>query len=242
MSVKVLYSGALHPSNHRCGRTGPGSLHELVSTADNSPQAPAAPDAIGARLRAAREERDMSVRALARSIGVSPSLISQIENGKANPSVGSLYAIASALGISLDGLFFDSHHSPIDGRARANSSSVVLRATDRPSIDLASGVRWERLTPGPDPDVDFLFVTYQVGGASCPPDALMRHSGREYGMLISGQLGATIGFDTYHLWPGDSIVTDSTTPHRFWTIGDEPAVLVWAVVGRGGDPRADFDR
>jgi mannose-6-phosphate isomerase-like protein (cupin superfamily) len=117
---------------------------------------------------------------------------------------------------------------------------VVLRAGDRSTIDLASGVRWERLTPTADQNVDFLFVTYAVGGESCPPDALMRHAGREYGLLLSGQLGATIGFETYHLYPGDSIVADSTTPHRFWTIGDEPAVLVWAVVGRGGDPRAQF--
>ena len=89
--------------------------------------------------------------------------------------------------------------------------------------------------------MDFLFVTYDVGGASCPPDVLMRHSGREYGLVISGHLGATIGFDSFELGPGDSIVADSTTPHRFWTIGDEPAVVVWTVVGRAGDPRANFD-
>jgi transcriptional regulator with XRE-family HTH domain len=203
-------------------------------------QTPPVPDTIGARLRAAREERGMSVRSLARQIGVSPSLISQIENGKANPSVGSLYSLASALGISMDALFFNAHRASDSRSPVVWSDEVVLRTSDRAVIELASGVRWERLTPTPDADVDFLFVTYAVGGESCPPDALMRHSGREYGLLLSGQLGATIGFDTYHLTPGDSIVADSTTPHRFWTIGDEPAVLVWAVVGRAGDPRSDF--
>jgi transcriptional regulator with XRE-family HTH domain len=200
------------------------------------------PEAIGARLRAAREDREMSVRSLARSIGVSPSLISQIENGKANPSVGSLYAIVTALGISLDQLFYDAEQaSGPNARPRSGASDdVVLRRGDRPSVELDNGVRWERLTPLPDRDVDFLYVTYEVGGESCPPDALMRHSGREYGLVLSGQLGATIGFESYHLHPGDSIVANSTTPHRFWTIGDEPAVLVWAVVGRAGDPRADF--
>lgn len=202
----------------------------------------ALPEAIGSRLRAAREEHEMSVRALAASVGVSPSLISQIENGKANPSVGSLYSIVSALGISLDQLFSNGQPSDGDGAPRRSGSSddVVLRRADRLSVDLASGVRWERLTPTADPNVDFLFATYAVGGESCPPDALMRHSGREYGILLSGQLGATIGFETYHLGPGDSIVADSTTPHRFWTIGDEPAVVVWTVVGRAGDARADF--
>jgi transcriptional regulator with XRE-family HTH domain len=200
------------------------------------------PEVFGARLRAAREERQISVRSLARTVGVSPSLISQIENGKANPSVGTLYLIVSALEISIDSLFSE-REAPASAavpQMTGRSDRVVLRKANRPSVDLASGVRWERLTPTPDADVDFLYVTYEVGGASCPPDALMRHSGREYGLVLSGHLGATIGFETYELAPGDSIVTDSTVPHRFWTIGDEPAVLVWTVVGRAGDPRGDF--
>jgi transcriptional regulator with XRE-family HTH domain len=183
----------------------------------------------------------MSVRSLARSIGVSPSLISQIETGKANPSVGTLYAIVTALGISLDQLFSDgdAEHT-VDARPD-RSDDVVLRAEHRPTVELASGVRWERLTPRPDREVDFLYAIYAVGGESCPPDALMRHSGREYGLVLSGRLGATVGFESHELGPGDSIVADSTTPHRFWTIGDEPAVVVWTVVGRAGDPRAIFN-
>src|SRR5882757_403798 len=62
---------------------------------------------VGAGLRKHREEAGMSLRALAREVGVSPSLISQIEHGKATPSVATLYAIVSELGISLDELFFD---------------------------------------------------------------------------------------------------------------------------------------
>src|SRR6201999_4283316 len=62
---------------------------------------------VGEGLRKHRQEAGMSLRALAREIGVSPSLISQIEHGKATPSVATLYAIVSELGISLDELFFD---------------------------------------------------------------------------------------------------------------------------------------
>ena len=190
------------------------------------------PAFMAANLRARREEAGMSVRALARIVGVSPSLISQIELGKANPSVGTLYAIVTALGLSLDELFAApaaSGASPPD--------DAVLRAADRRRLDLDTGVRWERLTPSPDPDVDFLHVTYPVGGESCPPDALMRHAGREYGLVLSGGLGATVGSESYELEPGDSIVLDSMTPHRFWTIGEEPSVVVWTVIGRGGDAR-----
>jgi transcriptional regulator with XRE-family HTH domain len=217
----------------------------MISTPTPTDSTPRVSERVGARLREGRKQRGLSVRALAGSLGVSPSLISQIERGKANPSVGTLYAIVQELDISLDDLFSDTNRptttTATDPKPPQHQPDIVLRAPDRASVDLASGVRWERLTPTPDPNVDFLYVTYAVGGASCPPDAVMRHSGREYGLVLSGRLGATIGFDTYELEPGDSIVSDSTTPHRFWTIGDQPAIVVWTVVGRAGDPRTNFN-
>jgi transcriptional regulator with XRE-family HTH domain len=205
---------------------------------------PGIPPVVAARLRAHREDRGMSARSLAKEVRCSPSLISQIENGRANPSVATLYAIVSALGISLDELFADPEPSNGDRpqtAAQRVERGMILRGDRRPSISLGSGVHWERLTPTTDPDVDFLYVTYDVGGASCPPDALMRHNGREYGLVLAGRLGATVGFESFELDPGDSIVLPSTTPHRFWTIGDEPSTVVWTVVGRTGDPRANFE-
>ena len=61
---------------------------------------------IGDRLRATRQERGLSLRELAERLGVSPSLISQVETGRARPSVSTLYAIASELNVSLDELLF----------------------------------------------------------------------------------------------------------------------------------------
>lgn len=202
-------------------------------------------DSIGPRLRLRRQRKGISLRALAREVGVSPSLVSQIEQSKANPSVGTLYAIVTALGISLDELFVEDEGAARDaeeGDAAGGRSppppmppSPVLRMRDRPVLRLATGVEWQRLSAAPEPDVDFLLVTYDVNGASCPADALMRHNGREYGLVLEGRLGATVGFETHELATGDSIVFDSGTPHRFWTIGDEPCVVVWTVIGRSGD-------
>src|ERR1700759_2672922 len=62
---------------------------------------------VGEGLRKHRQEAGMSLRALAREVGGSPSLLSQSEHGKPTPSVAPLYAIVSELGISLDELFFD---------------------------------------------------------------------------------------------------------------------------------------
>ena len=104
--------------------------------------------------------------------------------------------------------------------------------TNRPKIELGSGVSWERLAPKPDPNIDFLYLIYGVGGESTPANALLRHSGQEFGYVLSGRLQVTIGFNTYELGPGDSIGFECTTPHRFANVGDEPVHAIWFVVGR----------
>ena len=189
---------------------------------------------LGPRIRRARAAAGLTVRKLAARIDVSPSLISQIERGRATPSVATLWAIATELGLPVGDLFSDTE-AALGGPA---SSTPVQQRQTRSAITLASGVRWERLTPGPDHDVDFVYVVYPVGSESCPPDALSQHGGKEYGYVISGKLGVQIGFDEYALRAGDSISFDSQRPHRLWAIGKEPAVGVWAVVNRDGDERA----
>lgn len=231
-----------------------GAANDAVSTrADARPAGSGLPAPVGERLRAHREKAGLSLRGLARNVGVSPSLISQIEHGKAAPSVGTLYAIVSELRISMDELFFDEPVGPGDQPEvpasdlpprgsdgwRVPSEGPVLRQRNRLSLTLDTGVRWERLTASHDPNVDFLHCTYPVGAESCPADALMSHTGAEYGLVLSGRMGATVGDESYELGPGDSVAFDSTTPHRLWTIGDEPAIVVWTVVGRADDPRLD---
>ncbi len=194
------------------------------------------------RLRSRREEKGISIRTLAQRIGVSPSLVSQIETGKVNPSVGTLVAITTELDLSLAELFSepDTGEATNEADPASHPGSPVLREGSRLSFQLESGVSWDRLTPDAEDEVDFLYVVYAVGGASCPPDALMRHHGREYGLVLSGRLGATVGFENHELGPGSSIVFNADTPHRLWTIGDEPATAVWTIIGRDGDQREPF--
>jgi transcriptional regulator with XRE-family HTH domain len=186
-------------------------------------------DGVGQRLRSERERHGVSLRELARRLAISPSALSQIETGRSRPSVGTLYAIVSELDMSLDELF----GSPRAAVAPATGAGVVQRRDERKRIDLESGVRWERLTPTPEPDADFLYVVYEVGGASSRRGTHMRHMGREYGLVLSGRLRVTIGFDEEHeLGPGDSIAFESSRPHRLENTGNEPVEAIWFVVGR----------
>jgi len=199
-------------------------------------------EGIGARLRDERTRAGISQRELARRLGLSPSLISQLESGLSKPSVGTLYAIVTELDLSLDMLLRGADHSPSLGKSTKAGTgnggpSPLVHPDDRQAIDLASGVRWEQLSPDTDHGVDFLHAVYAVGGASTPDESLMRHDGREYGYIISGRLGIQLGFESYELEPGDSIGFDSTQPHRLFNIGDEPVHAVWFVVGRSNDHR-----
>jgi transcriptional regulator with XRE-family HTH domain len=192
---------------------------------------------VGSRLRSAREDRGISLRELARRVGVSPSLVSQIELDRVNPSVSTLYALVTELGMTMSDVFGDGPATQWI-RARSDDDSLVARPETRRVINLASGVRWERLTPHSDPDVEFLHVMYPVGAESCPEDALVTHGGREYGYITGGTLGVRVGFDEYELGPGSSIAFDSSSPHRLWAVGDQPVHAVWVVIGRAADPRA----
>ena len=203
--------------------------------------------AMGDHLRAARRRRHLSLRDLAGRIGLSPSLISQVETGRARPSVSTLYAIANELDVSLDELLFNDADRagrngeppltvvPVEPSPSATATGdgpPVQRSHDRKVIRLASGVVWERLTTDSVPGIDFLYVTYEVGGASSPEHEFQRHGGHEWGFVISGRLGVAIGFEEHELGPGDSISIDSTVPHRLYNRGTVPVHGIWFVLGR----------
>jgi uncharacterized cupin superfamily protein len=97
-------------------------------------------------------------------------------------------------------------------------------------IDLASGVRWERLTPSSDDRTDFLEVVYKPDGHSTDERRALRHDGYEYGLILSGTLQANVGFERLELGPGDSIAFDSAIPHEYWNRTDRDVRAVWVVV------------
>jgi transcriptional regulator with XRE-family HTH domain len=200
---------------------------------------------LGPRLREVRVSRGLSVRELARRVGCSGSLISQIERGVSVPSVGVLYSLATELGSSLDYLLFGSGAGPGAGPGGGGAAAVpglrelsppppiVQRGDSRKIIDLASGVRWERLTPQSEAMTDFLEVIYSPGGHSTDERRPLRHDGREYGLVISGTLTANVGFESYQLGPGDSIAFDSATPHEYLNKTGDYVHAIWVVIHSG---------
>ena len=86
---------------------------------------------IGEKLRAARLRQRLSLRELAEMAEVSPSLLSKVENGKANPSVRSLYSIADALSLPVNYFFpeADEDEAEIEAEAKLAPDSVSNTAS-----------------------------------------------------------------------------------------------------------------
>lgn len=191
---------------------------------------------LGRRLRTAREAEGIGLRELARRVGVSASLVSQIETDKVHPSVDTLYAVVAELGVSMDHVVFGSERPSRenggDGAATiAAGAPLVQRADDRDTATFGSGVRWERLTPTAVPGTEFLYVVYEPGAESSAAGTYQRHAGREWSIVLRGTLHVAVAFDEYVLGAGDSITYDSTVPHRLTNRGDEPVHALWYQLG-----------
>jgi transcriptional regulator with XRE-family HTH domain len=192
--------------------------------------------AIGERIREERIRKGVSARGLAREIGVSASLISQIETEKSKPSVSTLYAITTALGISVEDLF--------TARQPDVASSAVTAAEQPPTADREPLP--EAGPPRPSGPVGLTAVDRRrrVGPIVRPAqrEELTLDSGVVWELLGQvpdthvefGELILTLGFEEHRLGPGDAVSFDSTTPHGYRNDGTEPAVGVWFVLERTG--------
>jgi quercetin dioxygenase-like cupin family protein len=159
-----------------------------------------------------------------------------------NPSVSTLWALVTVLGLTMGELFSEADEAPepLTPALIHAASGLMTVPGKRAVINLETGVHWERLTAETDPLVEFLTVEYPPGAASCDEDSLVRHGGKEYGYVTEGRLGVRVGFDTYELAPGMAISFDASMPHRLWAVGSQPARALWIVVGRQSDARGSI--
>jgi transcriptional regulator with XRE-family HTH domain len=222
---------------------------------------------LGSKIRRERQRQHLTLKDVADKVGFTPSHISQIERGAANPSLGSLYGIVEALGVPMEYFFSaeepDTPASAAGGAAQteeeasadASFSTIlterltelfgpekgsdgcrpreldpVVRADGREVIKVVGGITWHRLTPRHDHSIEFVQIDYAPGASG--GDMAYTHRGREYGIVLSGELRLELGFDNYILRAGDSISFDSSIPHRLRNTGEEPMTGIWVIVDR----------
>jgi transcriptional regulator with XRE-family HTH domain/catechol 2,3-dioxygenase-like lactoylglutathione lyase family enzyme len=189
------------------------------------------------RLREARAQRELTLKEVAAQSSISAAHLSQVERGETVPSVPTLLAISSALGVSPDYFFRAMSESGLPstpGTApRSQPPHPVREATgnggahadDRPAyLDISGEVDWRWLT-APNASVRLASVRYEAGAAAETDGA--DASGNASCAVLEGTVLAEVGSTHNVLSPGSSISYDISAPHRFSNPGDVPAVGIW---------------
>jgi transcriptional regulator with XRE-family HTH domain len=205
-------------------------------------------DAVGSRIRTARQAQGMSLRALAEKVGVSASMLSLIETGRSRSSVPTLYAIVEALDMSMNTLFGSDREEEVAEPApprppagRSSSELVVIRAAHRRRIEMETGVVWEQLGHNDEDGVEFMLVTYPPGASSSDSGRYQRHNSLECAHVTQGELTCKVGFEEVTLHEGDSITFDSSRPHLLENNGTVPMRAVWLVLRHRESAAADAE-
>lgn len=170
---------------------------------------------VGSRVRDLRNQRGLSLRALAELCDLSPNTISLIERGITSPSVSTLQRLATALGVPINSFFSDPAErvkvifTNGEERIRSGSASVVLES-------LGYGLEGQACDP--------FVVTLKPGAGS--GRQMMLHNGTELVHCLQGELDYEVAGEHYRLKPGDSLLFRAEQPHRWYNPGDGPVVFL----------------
>jgi transcriptional regulator with XRE-family HTH domain len=184
---------------------------------------------VGQNVRHARERAGLSVRELARRLGVSASFLSQFELGQSQAAVSTLFAIASELNLSLDDLLGHSVAPPKKSGSRRGGKDEPPPVPEY--LAFQTGVRWQRLAELDGEAVDFLLTEYEPGADSAPADQPQRHRGNDYGYVLEGTLTVFVNGRRRRVSQGNAIAMRGDVPHRLLNETDKLVRAIWFVTG-----------
>lgn len=171
----------------------------------------------GSNLRSIRKKKQISLQEIASNVGISKSFLSQIENGKAWPSIATLKEITGYLDISISSLLEEEQQGDIE----------LVSRDKRKKIKYSHGVTMELLTnPQPYKQIQPMHFILEPGASSGEKE--YRHFGQEFVYLLKGSLQVNLSDSSHLLHEGDSIYFESTTPHSFLNpSSDVSAEILW---------------
>lgn len=161
---------------------------------------------VGVNIRKAREEKGLTLRELAKKMEVSASLLSQIETGKASPSLATLRNIAASLDTTIGNLV---------GEKQVNLTDPVMKKEQRKSLkSIGQGIKMYLLS-SPDPTKNMEPLLFQLDVNGSTGNSMYKHFGQEFVLVLKGALEIRLNDLRYILKKGDSIYFNSSTPHSF---------------------------
>lgn len=171
---------------------------------------------LGRRIRNLRMAQQMTLEQLASHTGLSISMISTVERGRANPSIGTLIAISAALSVPMVTLFDDKP---------ATRVSPVVRHEEQPIVTIARGFKRRLLVMDRSRGVEMAHNEYSPGATSSPEP--VKHLGFEFGVVLEGTIEVELDGEVHQLREGDTIAYASSSAHRSRNTGSGKARTVW---------------
>jgi transcriptional regulator with XRE-family HTH domain len=175
---------------------------------------------IGNRIKKFRKSNSLTIRELADQVDVTQSYISQLENDKVNPSLGTLKKIANALNINMID-FFDHDRE---------ENNIIVRKDDRIDFSYPSGKFHSQLLASniASKAMEPIYTIIDPGGDTIEP---YKHgnNGEEFGVVIKGELVLNVDATDYHLFEGDAFYFKSNRPHRYSNPGEITTEVVWVI-------------
>ncbi|MBN2511273.1 MAG: helix-turn-helix transcriptional regulator [Spirochaetales bacterium] len=175
----------------------------------------------GDKIRKIRERKGVTLKDVASRIGVSESLVSQIERNKVSPSVDTLIAIADALNIDLEYLFRD---------YKKRKGLSIIREGSR-TVHTQEGLAFEELSIISENDDEYAIEAFVL---TIDPDYKKEdkeygHKGQELGFILEGEADITYGGETHMLKAGDCVSFPSDVPHSLRNRSKKKMKALWIV-------------
>lgn len=179
---------------------------------------------IAEKIKSLRQKQKLTLKELSNRTGLSPALLSQIENNLVSPPIATLLKIAKALQVKLS-YFFE------DEEEKDEKSYIYTSVKNRETIyreGTEYGYSYQLLAPGkPDKNMEPFYVKFT--SSKMGRTQFFKHEGEEFLYLLKGELLYTIGKEVIKMKPGDSIYFDSSVPHSVRCISKECAEAIVVV-------------
>ena len=178
---------------------------------------------IGRRVRLLRQRLQLTATELAAEAGLSPGMLSKIENGGTSPSLSTLTALARALNVPMTSFFADFEERRDCSYVRSGQVLLIERRGTK------SGHRYELL--GHSLAGDIVVEPYLITlSQDAEPYALFQHDGVEFIYMLSGKVVYRHADKLYPLSPGDALFFDAGAPHGPEELVERPMTYLSIII------------
>ncbi|MBS4913094.1 MAG: helix-turn-helix domain-containing protein [Veillonella sp.] len=175
---------------------------------------------LGLRIQSIRQKQNLTLKEVADKANITSSMLSQLERGKANPSVETLRKVASALEVPLFAFFAQDNIVP---------TSHVIRKNEHKKVTFLPAKQVEYTILSPQKNTEIELALMEIYPISQSIDKAMSHVGEEIAYVLEGTVDLTLGSETISLNTGDSVHIPASTVHKWVNNSNNIVKVIFAI-------------